>query len=62
MPKQHPKMDHKLCSLKQPWERRYWCRKLGVTAERLREAVKAVGRSTKALRAYMAKDRFTAES
>ena len=37
-------------------ECRYWCRKLGVSAERLREAVRAVGPRVQAVERHLRDD------
>lgn len=47
-------LDRKLISLEEPHEVRSWTESLGVTEERLREAVKAVGHSADAVRQYLA--------
>lgn len=47
--------DRKLISLKEDYEVRDWCKSLGCTPEQLRAAVKAVGNSAEAVRAYLAK-------
>ncbi len=52
------RLDARLVSA-QPWEIRYWCKRLGVSPERLREAVKAVGRSVAKVKRYFQTDRFT---
>lgn len=48
-------LDRKLISINEPHELRSWSESLGVTADELREAVKAVGNSAEAVRAYLAK-------
>jgi hypothetical protein len=42
-------------NLHQEWEIRYWCKVLGVTEAKLREAVRAVGNSVAAVRRYLGK-------
>lgn len=37
------------------WELEYWSKELGVSKDRLREAVKAVGTSAAAVRRYLGK-------
>lgn len=56
MPPRHPKMDRKLIALKQRHEVRYWTKRLGVTAERLRAAVKEFGHSVVTIRYALQKD------
>jgi hypothetical protein len=41
--------DRARISLSEDYEVRYWCEKLGVTADELRAAVKRVGTSAKAV-------------
>lgn len=45
--------DRKLISLQEDYEVRDWCKSLGVTEERLRAAVKAVGNSADAVRNFI---------
>jgi hypothetical protein len=47
--------DRKLISLAQAHELRDWTQSLGCTEQQLRDAVKAVGNSAEAVRAYLAK-------
>ena len=47
--------DRKLISLEQAHELRDWTKSLGCTEQQLRDAVKAVGNSADAVRAYLAK-------
>jgi hypothetical protein len=47
--------DRKLISLEQAHELRDWTQSLGCTEQQLRDAVKAVGNSADAVRAYLAK-------
>jgi hypothetical protein len=54
--KRKKRHDAKLISLREQYEVRYWTRALGVTAERLRAAVKAVGHSVAKVRAHMRAD------
>lgn len=37
------------------WELEYWCKTLGVTAQQLKDAVKAVGTSVDAVKKYLGK-------
>ena len=48
-------LDRKLISLDEEHEVRSWTESLGCTPEQLRAAVKAVGNSADAVRAYLAK-------
>ena len=48
-------LDRKLIGLEEPYEVRSWTESLGCTEAELRAAVKAVGRSAEAVRAYLAK-------
>ena len=48
--------DAKLTSLTEDYEIEYWTEALGVTRERLAEAVKAVGHSAERVRTYLAED------
>lgn len=45
--------DRKLISLQEDYERRDWAKSLGVTEQRLVEAVQAVGNSADAVRKYL---------
>jgi hypothetical protein len=45
--------DSKRINLEQDYEVRYWSKELGVTPERLREAVKAAGTSVEAVRKHL---------
>ena len=47
--------DRKLISLEQAHELRDWTKSLGCTEQQLRDAVKAVGHSAEAVRAYLGK-------
>ncbi|MEN2399133.1 DUF3606 domain-containing protein [Flavobacterium sp. MC2016-06] len=47
--------DASKISLTEQWEVDYWCKALGVTETKLREAVKQVGHSAKAVREYLGK-------
>jgi len=49
--------DRKLIALEQEHEVRTWTASLGCSEEKLREAVKAVGNSADAVRAYLARQR-----
>lgn len=46
-------LDRKLISLEEPHEVRDWAMSLGCTEDELREAVKAVGHSARAVREYL---------
>ncbi|MDM0037229.1 DUF3606 domain-containing protein [Variovorax sp. J22P271] len=48
-------LDRKLISLTEPHEVQSWTQSLGCTAEQLKEAVRAVGSSAEAVRAYLKK-------
>ena len=50
----HKARDRVLIALSQPYEVSYWAKKLKVTPARLRAAVKAVGRSSTKVGAYLA--------
>lgn len=47
--------DSKLISLKEPWERRDWAKKFGVTEDELAAAVNAVGHSAEKVREHLGK-------
>ncbi|SNR38276.1 DUF3606 domain-containing protein [Flavobacterium sp. ov086] len=47
--------DASKISLTEAWEVDYWCKELGITETKLREAVKAVGHTTAAVRKYLGK-------
>jgi hypothetical protein len=47
--------DRRFISLEQSHELRDWTQSLGCTEQQLRDAVKAVGNSAEAVRAYLAK-------
>jgi hypothetical protein len=47
--------DPSKINVHEPWELEYWTKKFGVTADRLREAVKAVGTSVKAVTEHLRK-------
>lgn len=47
--------DPKQINIHEPWEVNYWCKSLGVTEAKLKEAVKAVGTQTSAVRRYLGK-------
>ncbi len=51
----HKASDKNLIALSQPYEVRYWSKKLKITAARLKAVVKAAGRSSKKVAAYLAK-------
>jgi len=48
-------LDAKRINLNEPYEVNYWCQALGVTERQLRDAVKAVGDSSAAVRKYLGK-------
>ncbi|MDM0036823.1 DUF3606 domain-containing protein [Variovorax sp. J22P271] len=48
-------LDRKLIAMNEPHEVRSWSYALGVTKQQLEEAVKAVGNSAEAVRAYLKK-------
>jgi hypothetical protein len=50
----HKGRDRALIALSQPYEVSYWSKKFKVTPARLRAAVRAVGRSSKKVGAYLA--------
>lgn len=54
--KKHPH-DSGRISLTEPYEVAYWTQALGVTKAELEQAVKAVGHSAAAVRAYLARRR-----
>ncbi len=57
----HKARDRALIALSQPYEVRYWSKKLKITPAALKAAVKAVGHSSKKVTAYvMAKKKRTA--
>jgi hypothetical protein len=47
--------DRSRINLKEDYELRYWVKTLGVSADRLREAVSKVGSSVAAVRAHLGK-------
>ncbi|HYD92388.1 MAG TPA: DUF3606 domain-containing protein [Flavobacterium sp.] len=49
------KQDDSRININQDHEVQYWTKELGVSAEKLREAVKAVGVMVKDVRAYLKK-------
>ena len=49
----HPDSD--LINASEYYELEYWSKKFGVTPERLKSAIKAVGASAKAVEAYLQK-------
>jgi len=51
----HKARDRNLISLSQSYEVRYWSKKFKVTPAKLKAAVKAAGRSSKKVGAYLAK-------
>lgn len=42
-------------NVNEPWELEYWSKELGVTKDRLKEAVKAVGTTVSAVKKYLGK-------
>lgn len=50
----HRARDKMLIAISQPYEVRYWSKKFKVTPARLKAAVKAAGRSSKKVGAYLA--------
>jgi len=52
--KKRPQDSSKI-SLTESWEINYWCKELGISEAKLKEAVKAVGHSTPAVRKYLGK-------
>lgn len=47
--------DASKISLSEQWEINYWCKTLGISEAKLRDAVKAVGHSAAAVRAHLGK-------
>lgn len=47
--------DASKINVHEDWELEYWSKELGVSKERIREAVKAVGTSAAAVRRYLGK-------
>lgn len=47
------KPDRIRINVGQAHERRYWCKRFGITAVRLKEAVEAAGPMTKSVRKYL---------
>jgi hypothetical protein len=45
--------DSSKVNVNEAWEVKYWCEKFGCTEARLKEAVRAVGVSAKAVEAYL---------
>ncbi|SFT46016.1 Protein of unknown function [Chryseobacterium formosense] len=52
--KRRPQDANKV-NVNESWELDYWSKELGVTKERLKEAVKAVGTSAAAVQKYLGK-------
>jgi len=50
----HKARDRALIALSQPYEVSYWSKKFKITPARLKAAVKAAGRSSKKVAAYLA--------
>ena len=55
----HKARDKALIALSQPYEVQYWSKKFKVTSAALKAAVKAAGRSSKKVGAYLAKKKTT---
>jgi Protein of unknown function (DUF3606) len=53
-PNERGSQDRSRISLSEPYEVYYWTKKFGVTPVELREAIKRVGNSTKAVEEYLA--------
>ena len=47
--------DASKVNVHEAWELEYWCKKFGVTAQQLKDAVKAVGVSAEAVKKYLGK-------
>ena len=47
--------DRARINVHEPWELTYWCKELGVTPERLKQAVQAVGVMAADVRRYLGK-------
>ncbi|TAK84005.1 MAG: DUF3606 domain-containing protein [Aquabacterium sp.] len=47
--------DASQISLTEPWEVRYWTQTLGVTEQKLKDAVRVVGHSAAAVRRHLGK-------
>ncbi|KRQ90979.1 DUF3606 domain-containing protein [Bradyrhizobium valentinum] len=56
---QHKAADRARIAVSQPYEVSYWSKKFKVTPARLKAAVKAVGHSSKAVGAHLAKGKST---
>ena len=53
--------DRSRINVHEPWEVQYWSDRLGVTPERLRDAVKQVGVSAEAVQEYLARQQVAPE-
>jgi hypothetical protein len=53
--RKRPPQDASRINIEEKWEVRWWCEKLGCNEMRLKNAVRAVGPSTEAVRKYMDK-------
>jgi len=47
--------DASKINVHEAWELEYWCKHFGVTAQQLKDAVKAVGTSVSAVKKYLGK-------
>jgi len=52
--KRRPQDSSKI-NVHEAWELEYWCKHLGVTAQQLKDAVKAVGTSVDAVKKHLGK-------
>ena len=52
--KRRPQDSSKI-NVHEAWELEYWCKHLGVTAQQLKDAVKAVGTSVDAVKNHLGK-------
>lgn len=52
--KKRPQDSSKI-NVHEAWELEYWCKKFGVTAQQLKDAVQAVGTSVSAVKKYLGK-------
>jgi len=48
--------DRSRINVNEPWEVKYWCKELGCTESKLRQAVAAVGVSVSAVREWLRKN------
>ena len=56
-PQDAGRLDDSWINISQEYEVRYWCEKLGVTADQLKAAVAQVGTLVKDVRAHLVKER-----